>query len=103
MLELEHHVDLAAGRVGEQHRLVDGDPGISPTVRNAPSRPPKTSAHLGEELVDARPADVERRAVTEGRLGETGPSGRAGSLEMKLTTSMRKPSTPRSSHQRIIE
>ena len=30
------------------------------------------------------------------------PSGSAGSLEIMLMTSMRKPSTPRSSHQRII-
>ena len=31
-----------------------------------------------------------------------GASGSAGSLEIMLMTSMRKPSTPRSSHQRII-
>ena len=37
-----------------------------------------------------------------GAAGELGPSGSAGSLEIMLMTSMRKPSTPRSSHQRII-
>ena len=35
-------------------------------------------------------------------LRVTGPSGSSGSFEMKLMTSIRNPSTPRSSHQLII-
>jgi hypothetical protein len=43
VLELEDHVDLGARRVGEQPRLLDVTPGISPTVSSAPSRPANTS------------------------------------------------------------
>ena len=57
--------------------------------------------HLLQVLVQARTADEVRRSVAP----ETGPDkavGSAGSLEIMLMTSMRKPSIPRSSHHRII-
>jgi hypothetical protein len=52
--------------------------------------------HLGEELVDPRAAGVERGPVA------VRPAADRAALLMKLTTSIRKPSTPRSSQRRII-
>jgi len=45
---------------------------------------------------------LDRAEGPDSSPGRTGPSGSAGSFEIRLTTSIRKPSTPRSSHQRII-
>jgi hypothetical protein len=104
VLELEHHVDLATLRVGEQPRLVhrrsrhlaDGEEGTLPPGEHL-------AVHLGEELVDAGPGHhvdgaVAQRAVTEHRavrqcrvLGDEVDDVHAEAVD------------PRSSHQRIIE
>ncbi len=70
VLELEHHVDLGAGRVGEAPSLLDGDArhlADAQQLRVAPGD--NLPVHLGQELVDAgaahrlgRPVPV-RRAV----------------------------------------
>ena len=77
-------------------------PGISPTVSSSLAAGEDLAVHLLQELVDARPGHEVRAAVAERLTGIGTPSGSAGSLEMKLMTSIRKPSTPRSSQQRII-
>ena len=76
-------------------------PGISPTVSIGSVAPGEHLAvHLLQELVDPRPV----MKCSEPSASEPGSRvGSAGSLEIMLMTSMRKPSTPRSSHQRIIE
>ena len=102
VLELEHHGDLAMDAVGEPARLLrrhtrhlaDREVAAGPAVEDA-------AVHLGQVLVDLRAVGEVRHAVAvAGPV--TGPSGNAGSFEMKLMTSMRKPSIPRSSHQFII-
>jgi hypothetical protein len=78
-------------------------PGISPTVRSAPSGPAKTSRCIscrnswmrGPEAKCSNPSAYSPPAGAWA-------SGREVVLEMKLMTSMRNPSTPRSSHHRII-
>ena len=84
-------------------------PGISPTVRKAA---PRTVEHLAVHLRrgtrgsggrSTKAAEPSARASGVPPVAvRVRPSGSAGSLEMKLMTSIRKPSTPRSSHQRII-
>ena len=67
-------------------------PGISPTV-SGPRRVRRNLAvHLLQELVQPRPCTLRQRL----------PSGSPVGFEIRLMTSIRKPSTPRSSHQRII-
>ena len=58
--------------------------------------------HLLQELVQPRAVDEVLAPSPYGWRPRTRPSGSAGSLEIMLMTSIRKPSTPRSSHQRII-
>jgi hypothetical protein len=75
VLELEDHVHLAPRRIGEQPRLLDGHAGHltdrqvgpGPGVEDLPP-------HLGEELVDARPADVVPPAAAVG-VGQAGLLG----------------------------
>ena len=62
--------------------------GISPTVSVGSSRPANTAS-----CISCMNSWI--------RGPQMNPSER--SFEMKLMTSIRKPSTPRSSHQRIIE
>jgi hypothetical protein len=70
VLELEHHVDLAARRVGEQHGLVDGHARHLAHGQQLPGAAGEhLTVHLGEELVDARSADVVRRAVATVAVG----------------------------------
>ena len=79
-------------------------PGISPTVSVGSGRPANTDRCIscmnswirGPLMKCSEPSGI---MPTPGSRA----SGSAGSLEIMLMTSMRKPSTPRSSHQRIIE
>ena len=64
VLELEDHVDLAAGGVGEVAGLGDRDAGhLADRQRGLLAPGEHLPVHLLQELVDARPADVRREAV----------------------------------------
>jgi hypothetical protein len=59
VLELEHHVDLAARRVREESRLVEGHAGhLSHGQQPVVPGREDLAVHLLEELVDARAAEV---------------------------------------------
>jgi hypothetical protein len=103
VLELEDHVQLGARRVGEELRLLYRYARHLPDCQQLLLASSEDLAvQLLEELVDAWPAaDVRQRIPVQAAL-VVWPSGSAGSLEIMLMTSMRNPSIPRSSHQRII-
>ena len=66
VLELEDHVDLVARRVGVEAGLFDGHAGHLADVEQLPVVVGEDLAvHLLQEIVDARAADVERRAVAQ--------------------------------------
>ena len=82
-------------------------PGISPTVSSESSRPAKTSRCISCRNSWIRGPQKKCGVPSpSAEPGSGGPSGRwpsgPTSLEIMLMTSMRKPSTPRSSHHRII-
>ena len=78
-------------------------PGISPTVSTWPGAAREDLAvHLLQELVVARAAGEVLVAGPVGEPGRGRVSGRDVSLLIMLITSIRKPSTPRSSHHRIM-
>ncbi len=86
-------------RLGLLHRdaghLADGEQPAGVAVEDL-------AVHLGDVVVDARAARSrggrDRSRRLRGRFRRAGPDP----LEIRLMTSMRKPSTPHSSHQRII-
>ena len=79
-------------------------PGISPTVIVCPSRRANTSRCISWTNSWFRgPTRYEPLPSPYGLGPSTGPSGSAGSFEIMSMTSIRNPSTPRSSHQFIIE
>ena len=64
VLELEHHVDLPALRVGEEPRFPHRHPGHLPDGQEPVlAALEHLAVHLLEELVDARAAEVVRAAV----------------------------------------
>ena len=77
------------------------EPGISPTViRFCASRP--TAAFISARNSSSRGPLATMNADAYGRPGGTSPSVSSAGLEIRLITSIRKPSTPRSTHHRII-
>ncbi len=77
-------------------------PGISPTV-SRPSRPAKTSRYISWRNSCSRgPPTKPAEPSAYADPADNRPSGSGTTLEIMLITSIRKPSTPRSSHQRII-
>ncbi len=73
VLELEHHVHLGAGRVGEQDGVLDRDAGhLADGEERSVTRGEHLAVHLRQELVDPRAAQIGRRAVAQGGAGQRG-------------------------------
>ena len=73
VLELEHHVDLAARGIGEQPRVLQGHAGhLSHRQQLGVAAREHLAVHLLQELVDARPARVVARRVAVRSVGERG-------------------------------
>ena len=92
-------------RAGSVNSTASGmvTPGISPTVSTCASRPANTAAYISGRNSWLRGPLVKN--WSPGPYGDPGRgvvSGRDVSLLIMLMTSIRKPSTPRSSHQRIM-
>ena len=78
-------------------------PGISPTVSTWASRPAKTSAYISWRNSWLRGPQMKYRPpYPYGDPGRGWVSGRDVSLLIMSITSIRNPSTPRSSHHRIM-
>jgi hypothetical protein len=117
VLELEHHVDLAARGIGVEPRLLDRGRGRLADVEQPGRRPANTSRCIScDELVDAgavdtnggvavascrRPRPSGSRQPSDPRRGSV-PASSSSTFESMLMTSIRKPSTPRSSQRFII-
>ena len=80
MLELEHHVELAARGVGEQPRLLERDARHLPHVQQRVAAVEDLAVHLLQELVDARAADVVLAAVRSASRVADGAVGQRGVL-----------------------
>jgi hypothetical protein len=65
VLELEDHVELVAGRVGEQPRLLERHARHLADVEQRVASEEHLAVHLLQELVDPRPADVVLAAEAE--------------------------------------
>ncbi len=68
VLEVEHHIQLLARRIGEQLRLVDGHAGHLADVQKLVAPLEDLAIHLLHEFVDARAVGEKREAVTEPAL-----------------------------------
>ena len=102
MLEREDHVELAACGVGDVAGQLDGAAGHLTDGEQVLVGEPDLAVHL---VRGTRAAGGRWHGCSDDAYGlpsTTGPSGSAGFLEIRLMTSIRKPSTPRSTHQRII-
>ena len=78
-------------------------PGISPTVSTWAGRPAKTSRYISWRNSWLRGPQVKYASPGPYRdPGRGTVSGRDVSLLIMLITSIRNPSTPRSSHHRIM-
>jgi hypothetical protein len=69
VLELEDHVQLAPGRVGVEHRLLDRHARHLADGQQPVPAGQHLAVHLLQELVDPRPAQEVRRAVPVRRAG----------------------------------
>ena len=82
VLELEHHVDLAARRVGVEQRLLDRDAGrLADRQRRLRPAREHRAVHLLQVLVDPRPVDEVLGAVghhADARLARVGQRGVLG-------------------------
>ena len=101
VLELEQHAELAGlgmgqvdGVLGRRHRrLADGD---DVALRQ------HLALHLAQKFVQPRPLDEMLAAPLVAAVAGHRRIGQARHLGDEVMTSMRKPSMPLSSHQRIM-
>ena len=77
------------------------DPGISPTVSRLRSSSP-TAAFISARNSSSRGPFAVNRKAGASLCPAGGAPSTSSDLEIKLITSIRKPSTPRSTHQFII-